>query len=102
VTRQDMKLVKTENEMFTCIVEDGRVIKKNFSEMGLRQTVVMPDILHKIQGSVKEIAFASLSEGGDVYIQKRGGNCKNLKIKLSEKHYTEKQLAEMRAKGEAV
>jgi len=102
VTRQDMKLVKCENEMFTCIVEDGRVIKKNFSDMGLQQTVVMSDILHKMQCKPKEIAFASLSEGGDVYIQKRGGNCKNLKLKLSEKHYTDKQLAEMRKKGEAV
>jgi len=102
VTRQDMKLVKTENEMFTCIVEDGRVIKKNFSEMGVKHDIVMPEILNKVQGTVKEIAFASLSEGGDVYIQKRGGNCKNMKIKLSERHYTEKQLAEMREKGEAV
>jgi len=102
VTRQDMKLVKTENEMFTCIVEDGKIIKKNFSEMGTRHDVIMPDILHKMQCNVGDIAFASLSEGGDVYIQKRGGNCKNLKIKLSEKHYTDKQLAEMRAKGEAV
>jgi len=102
VTRQDMKLVKTENELFTCIVEDGRVIKKNFSEMGLLHDVVVPEILHKVQGTVKEIAFASLSEGGDVYIQKRGGLAKNLKIKLKELHYSEKKLAEMRAKGEAV
>jgi len=101
-TRKDMKLVKTENELFTCIVEDGKVIKKNFSDMGLQPSVVMPEILHKIQCNVKELAFASLSEGGDIYIQKRGGNCKNIKIKLSEKHYTEKQLAEMRDKGEAV
>lgn len=101
-TRQDMKLVKTENELFTCIVEDGRIIKKNFSEMGVKHDIVMPEILNKVQGTVKEIAFASLSEGGDVYIQKRGGLAKNLKIKLSEKHYTEKQLAEMRDKGEAV
>ena len=102
VTRQDMKLVKTENEMFTCIIEDGKVLKGNLSEMGLQPSVVLPDILHKIQGNVKDIAFASLSEGGDIYVQKRGGNCKSMKIKLSERHYTEKQLAEMRAKGEAV
>ena len=103
VTRQDMKLVKTENEMFTCIIEDGKLIKSNFSSMGLQHDVVMPDILHKMGGAqVKDIAFASLSEGGDVYIQKRGENSKNLTIKLLEKHYTDKQLAEMRSKGEAV
>lgn len=102
VTRQDMKLVKTENELFTCIIEDGRLLKKNCSEMGILPDVVIPDIIHKMQCKMKEIAFASLSEGGDVYVQKRGGNCKNFKIKLSEKHYTEKQLVEMRAKGEAV
>lgn len=102
VTRQDMKLVKTENELFTCIVEDGRVIKKNCSDMGILPNVVIPDITHKIGCGIKEIAFASLSESGDVYVQRRGKNCQNLKIKLAEKHYTKKQLAEMRAKGEAV
>jgi uncharacterized membrane protein YcaP (DUF421 family) len=102
VTRQDMKLVKTENEIFACIVENGRIIKKNFLDMGLQHEVVMADILHKTKCKPKNIAFASLSEGGDVYLQKRGENCQNLKIKLAEKHYTEKQLAEMRAKGEAV
>ena len=102
VTRKDMKLVKTENEMFTCIVEDGRIIKKNCSEMGIRHNVVLPDILHKLQCTVKDVAFASISGGGDVYIQKRGGKCQNLTLKLTEKHYIEKKLAEMRANGEAV
>lgn len=101
VTRQDMKLVKTENEMFFCIIEDGRIIKKNLSEMGARHDVIIPDILHKMRCTVKEIGFASLSEGGDVYVQKRGGKCETLKLKLTEKHYTDKQLAEMRAKGDA-
>jgi len=82
VTRKDMKLVKPENEMFTCIIEDGRLLKKNFDKIGILHDVVMPDILHKMQCTVKQIAFASLSEGGDIYIQKRGEKCRNLKIKL--------------------
>jgi len=85
VTRKDMKLVKTENEIFTCIIEDGRLIKKNFEKIGILHDAVMPDILHKMQCTVKQIAFASLSEGGDVYIQKRGENCRSLKIKLPAK-----------------
>jgi uncharacterized membrane protein YcaP (DUF421 family) len=88
VTRQDMKIVKPENEVFYCIVENGRVLNKNFKEMGLQHKVVMSDILHKISCETKQIAFCSLSEGGDVYIQKKGQNARNFKLKLSEKHYT--------------
>jgi len=102
VTRQDMKLVKPENEMFYCIVEDGKVLHKNFVEMGIQHSVVMPEITHKMQCTTREIAFCSLSEGGDVYIQKRGGNCQNIKSKFSEQYYTDKQLRQMRKKGEAV
>lgn len=102
VTRQDMKLVKPENDVFYCIVENGHILHKNFKEMGLQHDVVMPDITHKIGCTMKDIAFCSLSEGGDVYIQKHGSNCQNFKLKLVEKHYTQKQLSEMRDKGEAV
>jgi len=102
-TRQDMKFVKTENELFTCIIENGRIMKKNFSEMGLLHDVVIPDILHKIEGTmIKDVAFASLSFGGDVYIQKHDSASRTLQIKLSERHYMEKQLKEMRKNEEAV
>ena len=102
VTRQDMKLVKPENDVFYCIVENGHIIHKNLKEMGILHSAIMPDITHKIQCKTKDIAFCSLSEGGDVYIQKYGSNCQNFKLKLAEKYYTDKQLAEMRKKGEAV
>lgn len=102
VTRYDMKIVKPENEIFYCIVENGRVLHKNFKEMGLHHDVVMRDILHNMVCNKRDIVFCSLSEGGDVYIQKRGENSKNFKIKLTENHYIAAELAEMRKHGEAI
>ena len=81
VTRQDMNIVKPENEVFYCIIEDGRIIHKNFKELEAQHDVVMPDILHNINGKVKDIAFCSLSKGGDVYIQKRNERCRTFKIR---------------------
>lgn len=81
LNRQDLKVQQPENEMFYCIVEDGKVIKKNFKELGIQQDVVMPDILRNIQCRTRDIAFASLSAAGDVYVQKRGQPCQNIKVK---------------------
>jgi hypothetical protein len=75
--------------------------------MGIPHDVVVRDILPKILGgmrgttpeeiknpekAVKNIAFASLSESGDVYIQKAGEKAQNYKIKISPANFTEEKL----------
>lgn len=102
VSRNDMQVVKPENEMFYCVVENGKVLKHNFKEMGLNQEAVMKDILNGASGHAKDLAFCSLSEGGDVYTQKRGEMCQNFKIKLIEKHYLPAELKSKRELGQAV
>ena len=90
VTREDTKLKLPENDIFYCIVENGKVLKKNFKEMGLLYDAVMTDIIHKIGGSmtnIRDIAFCKLSEDGNVYLQKYGGQATDFQIKISPKHY---------------
>ena len=101
-TRKDHTFVKPETEMFYCIVENGKVLKKNFTELGLDISCIMSDILHNMLCETKDIAFCSLSEGGDVYVQKRGETCKNFKIKITEKCYTDAALRQKRKDGAAV
>jgi len=100
VSRNDMQIVKPENDMFYCVVENGRVLKHNFKEMGLNDQVVMQDILNGTK--TKDMAFCSLSEGGDVYMQKKGDIGKNFKIKLIEKHYLGSELEAKRKLGQSV
>jgi uncharacterized membrane protein YcaP (DUF421 family) len=101
-TRKDHQFVKPETDVFYCIVENGRIIKKNFKEMGILYKVTMSDILHNMLCNINDIAFCSLSEGGDVYIQKYGDTCKNLKIKLTEKHYTKNKIQEKNHDGDII
>ena len=101
-TRKDLQLVKPETDVFYCIVEKGKALKKNFKEMGLLYLVTMSDILHNMKCTMKEIAFCSLSEGGDVYIQKFGETCKNFKITLTQKHYTQTKIKEKEHDGDFI
>ena len=98
VTRKDQSIVKPENDVMYCVVEGGRVVKKNFAEMGIPHDVVLRDILPKILGGMsdkiplKQVAFCSMSESGDVYIQKAGAKAENFKIKMSPSYFTEVKL----------
>jgi uncharacterized membrane protein YcaP (DUF421 family) len=96
VTREDMRIVKPENEVFYCIVENGKIIGRNFGEMGLRQEVVMTDITHNMLCEQKDLAFCAMSEGGNVTAQKKNEKAVNFKIKIGKEHYTEKALDEKR------
>ena len=101
-TRKDLQLVKPETDVFYAIVENKKVIYKNFKEMGLLHDVVMPEILRYMSCTLKEIAFCTLSEGGDVYIQKFGEVCKSFKIQITREAYTAKKLQEKAHDGNAV
>jgi len=92
-TRKDLQLVKPETDVFYCVIENGKVIGKRFKEMGLCQDGVMSSILHNMLCRSRDIAFCSVSEGGDVYIQKFGDVCKNFKIQITK----DLMLAENRA-----
>jgi uncharacterized membrane protein YcaP (DUF421 family) len=81
VTREDMKIKTPENEMFYCIIENGRVNNKYFPEMDLKQSILR-DILPQIGGSLRQIAFCSMTAEGDIYIQKHGEGAKSFKITI--------------------
>ena len=101
-TRKDMQLVKPETDMFYCVIEKGRPLSKNFKEMGLHQDVVLRDIEHQMLCKSRDIAFASLSEGGDVYVQKKGAKAQNFQIRMTEKHFTQATIVQKRKLGEAI
>jgi uncharacterized membrane protein YcaP (DUF421 family) len=116
-TRKDLSIVKPENDVFYCVVEGGRIVKKNFAEMGIPYDVVVRDILPKIMGgmrgtqpedvkdpekAIKKIAFCSLSESGDVYIQKAGEKAQNYKIKISPSDFTPEKLKQNARKENAL
>lgn len=88
VTREDMKIKAAENDVMYCIIENGKVLKSNFKEMGLLGDVCMPVILPHIGYSLSDIhriGFASMSESGDVYIQTKDGVAQNFKIQIPKK-----------------
>jgi len=90
VTREDMKLKLPENDMFYTVIENGKVIKKNLKEMGLKESGVMSLVLHKIGGSmtdIRHVAFCNLSEDGNVYIQKHGEAAQNFQIKMKPEYF---------------
>jgi len=101
ITREDMKIVKPENEVFLCVVENGKVLGKNFGELGLRQEVVVSDIIHNMLCKINDIAFCSLSEGGNVYVQKKVGQAVSFKIKIGQGHYTEEAMKRKKCDGTA-
>jgi len=101
-TRKDLQLVKPESDVYYCIIENGKVLKKNFKELGLLHNVIMSDILHNMKCNIKDIVFGSLCAGGDVYIQKRGEVCKNFRINITENGYTKQKLHEMAHDGDTV
>jgi len=102
VTRKDMKIVKPENDIFYCVVENGKVLSHNIKEMGLNKKELMPLILDNTKSTVKEIEFCNLSEGGDLHVQKKNDIMKNFKLKFGEKHYLKSELESMKELGERV
>jgi len=105
VTREDMKIKTPENDVFYTVVENGKVLQKNFNEMGLLHGVVLALILHHTTGNtsdkqhnikrhIRDINFCSLSASGDVYMQKIGGSAENFKIKITPECFTHAQQEE--------
>jgi uncharacterized membrane protein YcaP (DUF421 family) len=80
VTREDSKIQVAETDVFYCIVENGKALKKNFKDLGLAQNTVLPRILRKMGCGLKEIAFCSMSAGGDVYVQKKGEGAQDFSL----------------------
>ena len=109
-TRNDHQFVKPETDVFYCIVENGRILKKNFKEMGLRLSPAhttphdgaMSSILRNMKCRAKDLAFCSLSEGGDVYAQKFGENATNFKIKIAEDWLTDENRRQKSHDGDAI
>jgi len=104
-TREDIKVVTPENDVMYCIVENGKLLKKNFKEMGILHEVVIPKILgsltdrHTSAGSstmirLPQVAFCSMSAGGDVYIQLKGGVAQSFKIEITKEAFTNAQIKE--------
>ncbi|MCL2569683.1 MAG: DUF421 domain-containing protein [Firmicutes bacterium] len=83
-TREDHKFKPEESEIQYNIIESGKVIKRNFKEMNLQHKIesTVSDIIHKMSCNLEDIIFACISEGGDVYAQKNGGEMQNFKIKI--------------------
>jgi len=105
VTREDMKITTPENDVFYAVVENGKILYKNFKEMGLLHEAVLNSILHHIGGNTSniqhsiryylhDILFCSLSASGDVYIQKSGENAQSFKIKITPECFTHEQQKE--------
>ena len=85
VTREDMQLKTEETDIFYCIIEQGKPIKRNFKELQIESKMfrVMEDIFKKAScENIDNVAFAALSGGGDVYLQTNGGEMSNFKIKI--------------------
>ena len=86
VTREDMadkNFTTAENEIFYAIVENGKVIKKNFQDLGLQYIGVMSRILHHIKCSTRDISFCSMTSDGDVFIQERGETSRTFMIEIT-------------------
>jgi uncharacterized membrane protein YcaP (DUF421 family) len=79
-TREDIKVAPEENEMFYCIIENGKVLKKNFTELGTEYGAVMPDILRGGKCSLPDILLCLLSAEGSVYLQTKTSAAQDFKI----------------------
>lgn len=84
ITREDKAIVKPETDVFYCIVENGKVIRRNFKELQHHHEPVMRDILREMSCGMPQLAFASLSASGNVYAQKKGHKVQTFKIDLPE------------------
>ncbi|MCL2756218.1 MAG: DUF421 domain-containing protein [Firmicutes bacterium] len=83
-TREDLKIKTAETDIFYCIVENGKIIKRNFKELNIGHKIegIMHDIIHNMLCTREELIFAHLSSSGDIYAQKKGGSIESFKIKL--------------------
>ena len=108
-TREDLKIKTAENDVMYCIIENGKIIRGNFKDMGLVPEKCLPLIKeklgnHNIGGStrnklphilcVKDIAFCSMSEGGDVYIQTKDGVAQNFSVQIPKTALLAEKIAE--------
>lgn len=84
MTREDNKIKVEENDVFFAIIENGKLLKKNFAELDIpnkaQYDVVVSRILHKIGCGMRDIAFASMTAGGDVYYQQKGKSARTLTV----------------------
>jgi len=129
-TREDIKVKTPENDVMYCVIENGKVLKGNFKEMGLEPEVCLIDILRSVakQGSSKEepynkiggsttvkhtksgsttdrllknVSFCSMSESGDVYIQTKDGVAQNFTMKIPQSAFTKEKIKEDKASAKA-
>lgn len=99
--REDMKIKVAETDVFYTIVENGKIIKRNFKELEIHHKIecIMRDILHNMLCSQKELAFVNLSSSGDVYAQTIKGEIENFKIKMpQEPEPSENELSPLQEK----
>ena len=96
-TREDMKIEPEESEIFFCIIENGKVIKRGFQELNQTHNIkcITSDIIHKMLCREKDLAFASLSESGNGYVQKKGdGTMESIKITMPPPQETQEKEPE--------
>jgi len=79
-----MKISVPDNDVMYAVIENGKAIKKNFKEMGIQHIGGTSRILHKMGCSMRDIAFATLSESGNVSAQTFGGIPQSFQIKTSD------------------
>jgi len=84
ITREDMKVGAAESDIFYCLVENGRIIKRNFKELQLHHNIdgIMHDIVYKMMCTDNELVFVHMSSSGDAYAQKLGGSIESFKLKI--------------------
>jgi len=100
-TREDHKIKIEESEIQYNIIENGKIIKRNFKEIGQCHKIedIMQDILHNMKCKQEDLVFACLSEGGQVYAQKAGKDIQDFQIKLTTNK--EAELLDTKQKKEA-
>jgi len=83
-TREDMQIKTAESDIFYCIIENGKPVKRNFKEMNLLNTMdgIMQDVIHNMLCTQEQLLFAHLSPSGDIYAQKVGGSIESFKLNL--------------------
>jgi len=83
-TNQDMKIKVEETDIHYCILEGGKVIKRNFKELNLENKIeqIIGKITKHMKCKQKDLIFASLTSGGDVYAQINNKNMESFKISV--------------------
>jgi|GEM_PF-176871 len=101
-TRQDMQVEPEPTKMFYCIVDDGKLLKNNFQEIGQQEniSVIMSKILRQLSSETeKQVAFASIAMDGTVFAQNKNGTMQQLQISLPQPAETFEQKKQSKSGG---